>query len=70
MQELNIKFKQDPTSLKNGMNGMVYQQGRPVLSFTNNTEREIYEKILKNVNLKIVWEYIDDNLELSHEKIT
>jgi len=46
---------------------MVYQEGRPVLSFTNNTEKEVYEKILKNVNLNIVWEYIDDNKEITHE---
>ena len=68
MQELIIKFKQDPTSLKGGMNGMVYQQGRPVLSFTDNTEREIYSKILQSANLKTIWEYIDDNLELSHDR--
>jgi len=67
MNNLVIKFKQDPFSLKSGLNGMVYQEGRPVLSFTNNTEKEVYEKILKNVNLNIVWEYIDDNKEITHE---
>ena len=67
MNNLVIKFKQDPFSLKSGLNGMVYQEGRPVLSFTNNTEREVYEKILKNANLNIVWEYIDDNKEITHE---
>ena len=55
MNNLVIKFKQDPFSLKSGLNGMVYQEGRTVLSFTNNTEREVYEKILKNANLNIVW---------------
>lgn len=67
MQELIIKFKQNPASLRGGLNGMVYQGGRPALSFTDNTQREVYEKILKSVNLRTIWEYIDDNLEIFHE---
>ena len=68
MNQLIIKFKQDPFSLKSGLNGMVYQDGRPVLSFTNCTKQEVYQKILNSMNLKINWEYIDDNLEIIHER--
>lgn len=67
MNNLVVKFKQDEFSLKSGLNGMVYQNDRPILSFTNSTQTEVYEKILKNANLIIRWEYIDDNRELNHE---